>query len=134
MSKMQVEVVTPERRVYREEDANMVVVKSTNGELGILPKHIPLVTPLEISHVRVKHHETEDLIVISGGFMEVHDSIVTILANSAELPDEIDLDRAMAAKERAERRLAQTGVEEIDFKRAQIALQRAVNRIKAVQK
>lgn len=132
MSTFLLEVVTPERIVYSEQ-AEMVVVKGAEGELGILPNHIPLVTPLKIAPVRVKTGGKEQLIAVHGGFMEVRKDKVVILAESAELPEEIDIDRARAAKERAERRLAEKG-ENIDFARAQIALQKAVNRLKVTGK
>jgi ATP synthase, F1 epsilon subunit (delta in mitochondria) len=128
VSTLLLEVVTPERIVYSEQ-ADMVVVKGAEGELGILPNHIPLVTPLKIAPVRVKSGSKEQLIAVHGGFMEVRKDKVVILAESAELPEEIDIDRARSAKERAERRLAQRA-ENIDYARAQIALQKAINRLK----
>lgn len=124
MSTIQLEIVTPERKVYSD-NVNMVIVKGELGELGILPKHAPFVTPLQISPIRIKKDGDEFKIAISGGFIEVNPEKIVLLAETAELPEEIDIDRAMAAKERAERRLAHTGVEEIDFRRAQLALQRA---------
>ncbi|AMA71643.1 MULTISPECIES: F0F1 ATP synthase subunit epsilon [Aneurinibacillus] len=129
MNTIAVEIVTPERVVYRG-DARIVVARGVEGDLGILPNHIPMVTPLKIAPVLVKKHEGEDdKIAVSGGIMEVRRDKVTILAETAELPDEIDVDRARAAKERAERRLAENEREDIDFKRAQLALQRAMTRL-----
>nr|WP_216855517.1 F0F1 ATP synthase subunit epsilon [Paenibacillus alba] len=123
------EIVTPERKVYAEQ-ANMVSVKGVEGELGILPNHIPLVTPLKIAPITVKKQGSKDeIIAVNGGFMEVRKDKVVILAESAELPEQIDIDRAKAAKERAEKRLAETKQDNVDFKRAEAALQRAVNRI-----
>jgi F-type H+-transporting ATPase subunit epsilon len=123
------EIVTPERKVYAEE-ANMVVAKGVEGELGILPNHIPLVTPLKIASITVKKQGSKDeIIAVNGGFMEVRKDKVVILAESAELPEQIDVDRAKAAKERAEKRLADNKQENVDFKRAEAALQRALNRI-----
>lgn len=108
----------------------MISVKGVEGELGILPKHIPLVTPLKIAPVTVKRQGQKDqLIAVNGGFMEVRKDKVVILAESAELPEQIDVDRAKAAKERAQKRLAETKQENVDFKRAELALQRAVNRL-----
>lgn len=134
MSTIQVEIVTPERVVYSSE-AKMVIAKGVEGDLGILPNHMPLVTPLKVAPVRVKKEgeQAEQMIAVSGGFMEVRREKVTILAQTAELPDEIDLDRAIAAKERAERRLKESGAEEFDFKRAQLALQRALVRIQVAK-
>ncbi|MEC0230819.1 F0F1 ATP synthase subunit epsilon [Paenibacillus alba] len=129
MSTFLLEIVTPERKVYAEQ-ANMVSVKGVEGELGILPNHIPLVTPLKIASITVKKQGSKDeIIAVNGGFMEVRKDKVVILAESAELPEQIDIDRAKAAKERAEKRLAETKQDNVDFKRAESALQRAVNRI-----
>lgn len=132
MSTIKLEIVTPDRKVYSDE-VNMIIAKGELGELGILPKHTPLVTPLVISVVRIKKDKEEHLVAISGGFLEVSSDKVIILAETAELPEEIDYDRAMAAKERAEKRLAQSGKEEFDFKRTQSSLQRALNRIKVAK-
>lgn len=129
MSTFLLEIVTPERKVYAEE-ANMIVAKGVEGELGILPNHIPLVTPLKIAAVIVKKQGSKDqAIAVNGGFMEVRKDKVVILAESAELPEQIDVDRAKAAKERAEKRLADIKQANVDFKRAELALQRAVNRL-----
>jgi F-type H+-transporting ATPase subunit epsilon len=101
----------------------------------VLPNHIPLVTPLKIAPVLVKKHDgQDDKIAVSGGMMEVRKEKVTILAETAELAEDIDVSRAMAAKERAERRLAEKGKDDIDFKRAQLALQRAVTRLDVANK
>jgi F-type H+-transporting ATPase subunit epsilon len=107
----------------------MIVVKGVSGELGILPNHIPMVTPLKIAPVAVKQGNKTEYIAVNGGFMEVRKDKVVILAESAEMPASIDVDRARAAKERAEKRLAEARKDEIDFRRAELALQRAMNRI-----
>ena len=132
MSSFLLEVVTPERKVYAEE-AEMVVVKGVAGELGILANHIPLVTPLKIAPVKVKKGNSEEWIAVNGGFMEVRKDKVVILAETAELPGDIDVERATAAKERAEARL-RNKQDEIDFRRAELALQKALNRIDVSQK
>lgn len=129
MNTFLLEVVTPERKVYAEQ-VNMVSVKGVEGELGILPNHIPLVTPLRIAPISIKIQGSGDVVIaVNGGFMEVRKDKVVILAESAELPEQIDIDRAKAAKQRAEKRLAETKQDNVDFKRAEAALQRAVNRI-----
>jgi F-type H+-transporting ATPase subunit epsilon len=128
MSTFLLEIVTPERKVYAQQ-ARMVVVKGAAGELGVLPNHIPLVTPLKIAPVTIKHLQSPDeVLAINGGFMEVRKDKVVILAESAELPGDIDIDRAQAAKARAEQRL-QSKSNDIDVIRAEVALQKAVNRI-----
>lgn len=120
-------VVTPSGTVL-EEDYEMVVSKTENGELGILPGHIPLVAPLDIGVTRLKKNNETYQVAVSGGFMEVRPDKVTILAQSAEKASDIDVARAKQAKERAERRL-QSKQDDIDFQRAELALKRAINRL-----
>ncbi len=123
------EVVTPQSKVFSE-DVRFVVLPGSEGELGILPEHAPLVSALKIGLVRV-HHEGKVLkIAVSGGFAEVRNSRTTVLANAAEREDQIDVERARAAKERAEQRLASSSPD-IDVARAEAALKRALNRLKA---
>jgi F-type H+-transporting ATPase subunit epsilon len=108
----------------------MIIVKGVEGELGILPNHIPLVTPLRIAPITVKRQGSKDVVIaVNGGFMEVRKDKVVILAESAELPEQINVDRAKASKERAQKRLSQAKQDHVDFKRAELALQRALNRI-----
>lgn len=128
MSTIRLEIVTPERKVYSDE-VNMVIVRGELGELGILPKHAPFVTPLVISAVRIKKDGEEKLIAISGGFLDVNPEKIVILAETAELPEEIDLDRAIAAKQRAQSRLSRKDMDQVDFRRAELSLQRALTRI-----
>jgi F-type H+-transporting ATPase subunit epsilon len=130
MSTLRLEIVTPERKVY-EKDVNMVVVKGVEGELGILPHHIPLVTPLKVAPVKAKIGNSEEFIAVHGGFMEVRKDKVVILADAAELGTDIDVSRARLAKERAERRLAQKQ-SDINAQRAEQALMRAISRLETV--
>src|SRR5690625_3292251 len=102
METLRVSVVTPDGPVL-EEEYEMVSCKAVDGELGILPGHIPLVAPLDIHAVRLKRGDETDLLAVHGGFLEVHENQVTILAQSAEKSSEIDLDRAERAKRRAEK-------------------------------
>jgi len=127
-----VSVVTPDGPVI-EDSYDMVSCKTESGELGILPGHIPLVAPLTISGVRLKNGNSADIIAVNGGFVEVRPEKVTILAQSAELPTDIDIERAQKAKERAERRV-NSGASDIDLMRAELALQRAINRIDVKEK
>jgi F-type H+-transporting ATPase subunit epsilon len=130
---LKIDVVTPDGPVF-EGDAEMVSVRAVSGELGILPGHVPLVAPLTINAIRVKKEGKTQVVAVSGGFVEVRPDKVTILAQAAELPESIDLDRARAAKERAELRLQQAKQEDIDHKRAELALQRAINRMNVAEK
>ncbi|ASS67279.1 MULTISPECIES: F0F1 ATP synthase subunit epsilon [Paenibacillus] len=128
MSTLLLEIVTPERTVYSK-DVNMVIIRGVEGEMGILPNHVPTVTPLKISAVTAKIGSNYENIAVSGGFAEVRHEKVVILAESAELPGEIDVDRAELAKKRAEERIRNRNKETVDHHRAELALQRALNRL-----
>ncbi len=104
MKTIKVNVVTPDGPVY-ESDVEMVSTKAKSGELGILPGHIPLVAPLEITALRLKNAGNTDFVAVNGGILEVRPDQVTILAQAAERAEDIDVERALRAKERAEQRL-----------------------------
>lgn len=130
MSTFLLEIVTPERLIFSEQ-VNSLVVRGAEGELGILPGHVPFVTPLQIAPVSIKADGKELKIAVAGGFVEVRKEKVVILAESAELATEIDVIRAKAALERAETRLTSQGSkDQYDHRRAEIALQKAMNRLK----
>ncbi|QFT90926.1 ATP synthase epsilon chain [Bacillus sp. THAF10] len=132
MKTLKVSVVTPDGPVY-ESDVDMVVAKAQSGELGVLPGHIPMVAPLQIGAVRMKKGDKTDRVAVNGGFLEVRPDKVTILAQTAEAADDIDLTRAEEAKKRAEQRL-QSKQDDIDYRRAEFALQRAINRINVAKR
>jgi len=132
MRKMPIEIVTPERKVF-DGEANLIIARAAEGDLGIMAGHVPLVTTLKVGKIRLQGDQGEQVIAISGGFLEVKPEGVSVLAESAELPEEIDVDRAQRAKERAERRLAERGGE-LDQRRAEIALERALNRLNLASK
>ncbi|MFD1362036.1 F0F1 ATP synthase subunit epsilon [Lentibacillus salinarum] len=127
MQTLTVSVVTPDGPVL-EDSYEMISCKAENGELGILPGHIPMVAPLTISSVRLKDENDTTHLAVNGGFLEVRPEKVTILAQSAENPADIDVKRAEEAKQRAERRL-QSKQDDTDFQRAELALKRAMNRL-----
>ncbi len=131
MSSIKLDIVTPERKVYSQE-VQMVIARAVTGQLGILPNHAPLLANLEPGLMRVKINESdEEQIAISGGFLEVADNIITVLARTAELPAEIDVSRAQSARRRAEERL-QESQDKVDYARAKAALDRAMARLQAV--
>lgn len=132
MKTLTVSVVTPDGPVY-ESDAEMVVAKAQSGELGVLPGHIPMVAPLQIGAVRIKNGTQTELVAVTGGFLEVRPDKVTILAQSAEAAEKIDVTRAEEAKKRAETRI-QSKQDDVDFRRAELALQRAINRLNVAKK
>ena len=99
MKTIKVNIVTPDGPVY-ESEVEMVSAKATSGDLGILPGHIPLVAPLEISAVRLKKDGKTEFVAVSGGFLEVRPDQVTVLSPSAEVANDIDIDRAKESKRR----------------------------------
>ncbi len=127
---LQIEVVTPQRVVLRER-AEAVVVPSAEGYLGVLAGHAPMVAVVGLGIVRFgQFHGPKRKMAVTGGFMEVSGNRVTILADAAELAEEIDVMRARAARDRALERLRSRAAD-VDHARAQRALARALNRLRA---
>ncbi len=131
MPTMQVAVVTGEREIYRGE-ADMVIAPGADGELGILPQHAALLTSLKTGEMRIKLGGAEDDFFISGGFLEVYNNAVTVLADVAEQADEINQQRAEAARQRAHNLLAETQ-DERERARLNGALERATTRLRIVE-
>jgi F-type H+-transporting ATPase subunit epsilon len=132
MPSLKVDIVTAERIVYSEE-ADIIIAPGAEGQLGILPHHAPLMTILQCGELVVRRGNEEDIMAISGGFLEVRPDRVIILADSAERAEEIDTERAEAAKRRAEQRMAEKppGTDEA---RLQASLRRAIARLSAAEK
>ena len=127
MKTITVNIVTPDGPVY-DSEVSMVIAVTATGEMGVLPGHIPTVAPLGIGAIRLKKENSTELVAVNGGFLEIRPEKVTILAQSAERATDIDLARAQESAKRAES-LLQANKDEIDFKRAELALKRAMNRI-----
>jgi F-type H+-transporting ATPase subunit epsilon len=126
--KIQLEVVTPERRVLAE-SVDMVTVPGLGGELGILPGHTPLISNLQTGVLTYVQDGKSSQLHVSGGFVEVRDDHVAVLAEVAERPDEIDAARAKLSRERVEKQLSSwTGTEE-DFEKARAKLDRSLVRL-----
>jgi F-type H+-transporting ATPase subunit epsilon len=125
--KLHLEIITPEKLALRE-SVDEVVVPGLGGELGILPNHTPLISQLQTGVLTYRTGNDKKQVHVSGGFVEVLPDRVSVLSDVAERSEEIDLERAERAKERAERRLASRG-EDVDFNRAELKLQRAMIRI-----
>lgn len=124
------EIVTPERILFKDE-AQFLVAPGVDGEIGVMKNHAPLVAALKIGVLRYTNSVGKsNRIAMSGGFVEIIDNTGRIIAETAERGDDIDVLRAKAAKERAERRLAQRD-ETINHVRAEQALKRAISRLKA---
>ncbi len=132
MDKIRFEIVTAERVVYSD-NVDIVVAPGVQGQLGILPHHAPLMTMLQPGELMVRKGSEEQSIFVSGGFLEVRDNKVVVLADTAERAEEIDIARAEAAKRRAEQRIALPPTE-VDHVRAQAALLRSMMRLKVAEK
>lgn len=128
---LHVEVVTAERELYNGE-ADLVSAPGTDGRLGILPQHASLLTTLKPGVLRIKLNDAEEPLFVSGGFLEISNNVVTVLADTAEHAEEIDQARAEEARRRAEERLenAQSEVERAEL---QGALERAITRLKVAE-
>ncbi len=123
----QLEIVTPEKKVV-DTAAEEVQIPGKNGYLGILPGHAPLITELAVGEITFRENSTDQRLAVAWGFAEVLPNKVTILAETAERPAEIDVERACKAKERAEQRLT-SGDTSVDVERALYALHRAEARL-----
>ena len=126
---LQLEIVTPDRLVVSQK-VDYVGAPGYNGEFGILPNHIPFLTSLLVGNLYYKDGGKNHYVFVAGGFAEVSNNKVTILAEVAERAVEIDVERARKALERAEQRLQQAQ-ENIDYTRARAALMRAMARMRA---
>lgn len=131
MATVRLDIVTPEKLAYSE-DVNMIIARATDGDIGILPGHAPLIAGLETWPIRVLTGDGEQHIAVCGGFIEVQPTKVIVLASCAELPAQIDVERAKAAKERAQTRLKGDHTN-IDVTRAEAALKRAIIRLKVAE-
>ena len=122
------EIVTPDGMVF-EGDVQHVRAPGVEGSFGVLPNHTPFITPLAVGKIEVRNSEGKELLfATSGGLADVHSAGFTLIAETAELAEKIDLERAKAAKERAERRIVDAG-QETDLIRARAAMMRASNRL-----
>lgn len=138
MAQMTVQIVTPDGIRY-DHHAAFVLVRTTEGELGIYPGHVELIAVLAIDEIKVRRIDDEnhvDWIAVNGGIIEISKDLITIVSDSAERARDIDVSRAERAKLRAEKALEEAqSARNIDMeKRAAIALQRAINRIRVGNK
>jgi F-type H+-transporting ATPase subunit epsilon len=132
MSSIKLDIVTAERVVFSG-DVESVIAPGVEGQLGILPHHTPLMTVLQAGELIARRNGQDDTIAISGGFLEVRPDRVIVLADAAERADEIDLERAESARQRAKERLAHPEAG-IDATQAEASLRRALARVKVAEK
>jgi len=132
VAKLKFEIVTAERVVYSD-DVDIVIAPGVEGQLGILPSHAPLLTTLQPGELVVRKDGEETAMFVSGGFLEIMQNRVTVLADVAERAEEIDVARAEEAKRRAERKLEERPAE-MDLAAAEAALLRSLMRLRVAER
>lgn len=128
---IRVQIVTPVGEAYNETGIELAVVNTQGGQIGVMRKHVPILAALTINELIVKKDGQTDSLAVNGGVAEFSNDTLTIVADSAETSDVIDITRAQSAKERAEARIAhaQDDHNDAELARGRVALMRAVNRI-----
>jgi F-type H+-transporting ATPase subunit epsilon len=127
------EIVTPERLAYSD-TVDSVVLPGSEGELGVLPHHAPLVSMLGVGELRIRKGGVEESFAIAGGFLQVRPDKVVVMAETADMASEIDLEKAQQARMDAERALEETSGEPADLARARAQLQQALLRIRVAER
>lgn len=130
---LHVEIVTPEGPAYTGE-ADGLVAPGVEGYLGLLPNHAPLIAELGIGELRLRHGKDWEYFAIAGGMLHLREGQVTIIGDVVERAADIDVERAEQAAERARERLARRQTAEVDPLRAEVALMRALNRLRVADK
>jgi len=131
--KIRLRLVTPSRLLL-DEEVDEATGPGALGEFGVLPKHISFLTLLEAGEMSYKQGAEQRRLAISGGYAEVLDDVMTVLANAAEYADEIDVERAGDARDRAEQKIAELSHEDKEFAAAEAALRRALVRLQVAGK
>lgn len=129
MKLFKLRIVTP-RGIYKETEVEMLNLRTTSGQIGILANHLPLASAIDISEMNYIKDGQRYKFALAGGFVYVNDDETTIIANAIESPEEIDLRRAQEAKARAEERLHNQSNDDMDILRAEVALRKAITRIR----
>ena len=130
---IQLEIVTPDRQVFSD-NVDSVQVPGSEGELGVLPHHAPLVSTLGVGELRFRKDGAEESFAIVGGFLQVRPDKVVVLAETADMASEIDLEKAQEARREAERALESGYREGVDLATARAALQQALLRIRVAER
>lgn len=132
-TKFKVTIITPDGTVYDNDEATMIIMNTSGGQMGIMANHVPVLASLEISQLRI-HHDggTDEVAAVNGGILQFDGKNALITADSAEMPEKIDVHRAEEAKQRAEEEIKHAKEEhrQNDLARAEVHLKRAVNRLK----
>jgi F-type H+-transporting ATPase subunit epsilon len=127
------EIVTPERLAYSD-TVDAVNLPGVEGELGVLPHHAPLVTMLGVGELRIRKGGAEESFAIVGGFLQVRPDRVVVMAETADLASEIDLEKAQQARREAERTLEGAPTDAVDLAAARAQLQQALLRIRVAER
>ena len=133
MAEINLEIITPEKIIYKD-SVDSITIPGTKGMFQVLKDHAPLMSTIEIGVITLNKNDENTYLTTAGGTIEVLKNNVLILADSVEIIDDIDIDRAESAKTRAEENLIRKKEKEIDGVRAELALKRAINRINAREK
>lgn len=132
MQKFTLNISTPERQFFSGE-VESVVLTTTEGEIGVLPNHATMVVALDAAPVKIKLNDGWREAALSGGFAQIKGGQVVILADTAEWPEEIEVNRVLEAKKRAEERI-QARLSEVEYLQSQVALRRAMTRLSVIKK
>jgi F-type H+-transporting ATPase subunit epsilon len=127
------EIVTPERLAYSDE-VDAVILPGSEGEMGVLPHHAPLVSTLGVGELRIRKGAAEESFAIVGGFVQVRPDRVVVMAETADMASEIDLEKAQEARREAEKALESGYHEGADLARARASLQQALLRIRVAER
>ena len=133
MAEINLEIITPEKIIYKD-SVDSITIPGTKGMFQVLKDHAPLMSTIEIGVITLNKSDENTYLTTAGGTIEVLNNNVLILADSVEVIDDIDIDRAESAKTRAEENLKRKKEKEIDGVRTELALKRAINRINAREK
>ena len=130
---LRLEIVTPEKLAF-EDDVDSVVLPGSQGELGVLPHHAPLVSTLGVGELRIRKGANEEAFAIAGGFLQVLPVKVVVMAETADMASEIDVEKAEAARREAEKALESGYVEGADLSAARASLQQALLRLRVAER
>ena len=134
MAKLALEIVTLERKVWEDDELDMIILPGIEGEMGVLPRHTPLLTALKPGVITIRKAGVEELFSVGGGFVEVRPHKVTVLATAAEHSEEIDIQRAEAARQSAAEALQHPPEGNMSLALMHQALMRAETRLKVINR
>lgn len=135
ISTLRFKIVTPEKVIY-ENEISQITIPTMNGEITVLPDHIPLVSVLKAGELKIKDKDGEHNLAVSGGFLEVKgNNEIVILADHAERAEEIDLQKAEEARKRAEEQMKEIkNVQDVDYAKLQAIIERETNKMRVAKK